>query len=371
MLVIDNPTVEQVLTVPEVIDALEHCHRALASGDAINAPNYRVFTPRDGKDYGPQFPEGGNPTHHAFTSLTGSIASLDVTSDRVDSDIITYVQAGGQEMRQIRVPGTHDRKFCGMIYLYSSKTGELLAMIHDGYLQKFRVAGTAAIGTKYLARKNAKVMGLIGTGWQAQAQVLCQPAVRDLDKIKVYSPTPGHSAAFAERWADEAGVEIVPGRFGARSRARVPTSSSPRPMRPQAVVMADWLEPGQFITGVKDEELEMTGWERCDVMVVNRKGAFWQRYAIGGVEVIPEHGAIASAEPPEKIDWDKVPLLGDVVIGKHPGRTSDDQIIGLILAGDGVQFTAVGARIYKLCKERGLGVDLPRELFLQDEKYIP
>ena len=45
--------------------------------------------------------------------------------------------------------------------------------------------------------------------------------------------------------------------------------------------------------------------------------------------------------------------------------------IGLIIGGDGVQFTAVGARIYKLCKERGLGVDLPRELFLQDEKYIP
>ena len=61
MLVIDNLTVEQVLTVPEVVDALEHAHKALSTGDAINAPNYRVFTPRDGKDYGPKFPEGGNP----------------------------------------------------------------------------------------------------------------------------------------------------------------------------------------------------------------------------------------------------------------------------------------------------------------------
>ena len=69
MLVIDNLTVEQVLTAPEVVDALEHAHKALSTGDAINAPNYRVFTPRDGKDYGPKFPEGGNPTHHAFTSL--------------------------------------------------------------------------------------------------------------------------------------------------------------------------------------------------------------------------------------------------------------------------------------------------------------
>jgi len=46
MLVIDNLTVEQVLTVLEVVDALEHAHEALSTGDAINAPNYRVFTPQ-------------------------------------------------------------------------------------------------------------------------------------------------------------------------------------------------------------------------------------------------------------------------------------------------------------------------------------
>jgi alanine dehydrogenase len=368
MLVIDNPTVEQVLTVPDVIEALDHCHRALASGDAINAPNYRVFTPRDGKDY-VGFPEGGTPTHHAFTSLTGAIASLGVTSDRVDSDIITYVKRGDR-MRQIRVPGTKDRKFCGMIYLYSSKTGELLAIIHDGYLQKFRVAGTAAIATKYLSREDSKVMGLIGTGWQAQAQILCQPAVRKLTRVKVYSPTPGNSGAFAKRWEREAGVEIEPvvtAREAVKGCDFVITATN----APQAVVMADWLEPGQFITGVKDQELEMAGWERCDQVVVNRHGAFWQRYAIGGLDVIPEHGQDRIGKPSDKIDWSKVPTLGDVMIGKHPGRTSADQIIGMILGGDGVQFTAVGARIYQRCVEQGRGHELARDLFLQDEKYIP
>jgi ornithine cyclodeaminase/alanine dehydrogenase-like protein (mu-crystallin family) len=368
VLVIDNPTVEKVLTVPEVIDALEECHRALSNGEAINAPNYRVFTPRSGKDYGPRFPEGGHPTHHAFTSLTGSIASIDITSDRVDSDIITYVRREGR-LRQIRVPGTKDRKFCGMIYLYSSRTGELLSIVHDGYLQKFRVAGSCAIGTKYLARKDAKVMALIGTGWQAQAQVLCQAAVRKLDRIKVYSPTPGNSAAFAKRWSEEAGVEIVPvssAREAVRGADLIVTATN----SPEPVVKTEWLEPGQFITGVKDTELELSGWEKCDPLITNRKGPFWMRYAIGGAEVIPEEGKGYWGKP-SKIDWEHAPLLGDVMLGKHPGRTSDDQIIGMILAGDGVQFTAVGARVYKLCKDRGLGVDLPRELFLQDEKYIP
>ena len=90
-LIIDNPTVEKVLKPAEINDALEVAALELATGGAINAPPYRVFTPRDADDYRnhPRFPDGGgNPTHHSFTSLTGAIAKLGVTSDRVDSDII-------------------------------------------------------------------------------------------------------------------------------------------------------------------------------------------------------------------------------------------------------------------------------------------
>jgi ornithine cyclodeaminase/alanine dehydrogenase-like protein (mu-crystallin family) len=367
-LIIDNPTVEQVLTATEIIDALEEAHREQAQGRAINAPPYRVFTPRQRGDYGPHFPEGGDPIHHAFTSLTGAIAGLDIVCDRVDSDIITYVRRG-DHLREVRVPGTPDRKFCGLLYLYSSRTGELLAIIHDGYLQKFRVAGTAAIGTKYLARQDARVMALIGTGWQAQAEVLCNAAVRRLARIQVYSPTPGHSQAFAERWSAEAGVEIVPvgsAREAVRGADFVITATN----APEPVVLSEWLEPGQFVTGVKDLELDLAGWERCDVLTTNRHGPMWQRYAIGGVEVIPEHGRDYWGQP-SRVDWERLPLLGDVMLGQHPGRTSAEQITGLILRGDGIQFAAVGARIFQLCQARGLGTVIPSELFLQDERYIP
>ena len=75
-LIIDNPTVEKVLNPSEVNDALELAALELATGGAINAPPYRVFTPRDPDDYRdhPRFPEGGgNPTHHSYTSLSGAI----------------------------------------------------------------------------------------------------------------------------------------------------------------------------------------------------------------------------------------------------------------------------------------------------------
>lgn len=367
-LIIDNPTVEKVLQPGDIIDALELGARELATGGAINAPPYRVFTPRKESDYGPQFPRGGNPTHHAFTSLTGAIASLDVTADRIDSDIITYLESDGR-VNQRRVPGTPDRMFCGLVFLYSSLTGELLAIIHDGFLQKFRVAGTAAVGVRHLARKNASTVGLLGTGWQAQAAVHCFAALGTLKHIKVFSPTPGKKEAFAEKMSAEAGIDIVPvatAREAVRGTDVVYMATNSK----DPVVFEDWLEPGQFVSNVSDVELDMAGWERCDVLTMNRHGRRWMRYAIGGVDVIPEHGRDQYTRP-TKIAWDELPLLGDVISGAHPGRTSEEQITGLVLRGDGVQFAAVGHLIYKLCKEQGLGHHVPRELFLQDERYIP
>jgi ornithine cyclodeaminase/alanine dehydrogenase-like protein (mu-crystallin family) len=369
-LVIDNPTVELVLKPADINAALEMAALELATGGAVNAPPYRVLTPRNSDEYRdhPRFPKGGgDPTHHSFTSLTGAIAKLDVTSDRVDSDIITYFQQDGRVLQR-RVPGRAGA-FCGLIYLYSSRTGELLAIIHDGYLQKFRVAGTGAVGAKYLAREDARVMALIGTGWQAEGAAHCFAALGALKRIKVYSPTPGKKEAFANKVSEEAQVEIVPVQ-SAREAVRGADIVYMATNSKDPVVMADWLEPGQYVSNVSDVELELAGWERCDVLVMNRHGRRWMRYAIGGEDVIPEHARDQYTRP-TRINWDQLPLLGEVISGTHPGRTAQDQITGLVLRGDGVQFTAVGHLIYERCKQQGLGHEIPSNLFLQDERYIP
>ena len=228
---------------------------------------------------------------------------------------------------------------------------------------------TGAVGAKYLARKDSRDMALIGTGWQAQGAVHCFAALGILNKIKVYSPTPGNKEKFAKQMSEEAGIEIIPvssEREAVKDTDIVYMATNSK----DPVVMADWLEPGQYVSNVSDVELELAGWERCDVLTMNRHGRRWMRYAIGGAEVIPEHSRDQYTRP-SSIDWDKQPLLGDVISGKHPGRTSDNQITGLVLRGDGVQFSAVGHLIYNHCKRMSLGTEIPTELFLQDEKYIP
>lgn len=365
-LIIDNPTVEQVLRPDEVVDALEDAQAQLARGQAVNAQPYRLLTPRDAADYGA--PDGTSPAHHAYTSLSGAIATLDVICDRIDSDIIGYVPTDSGP-RRVRFPAHPDRKYCGLVYVYSSRTGELQAIIHDGYLQKFRVAGTGAVGIKHLSRPDSSVLALIGTGWQAEAAVRCHPVVRPLEQIRVYSPTPGKPEAFAERWAPQAGVEIVPAR-SAREAVRGADIVYTATNSPNAVVEAEWLEPGQFVTGVTDLEVALAGWERCDVLATNRRGLRWERYAIGGSDVIPEQGQEYLRQS-TSVDWDGLPTLGDIVVGNHPGRTSADQLTGMLLRGDGVQFAAVAAYVHRACAAAGLGTEIPSELFLQDEQYTP
>src|SRR5258705_1440611 len=146
-LIVDNPTVEKVLKPAEINDALEVAALELATGGAINSPPYRVFTPRDADDYRdhPKFPAGGgNPTHHSYTSLTGAIAKLDVTSDRVDSDIITYFEQDGRTLQR-RGPGRQEGKICGLIYFYSSRPRGPLGNIHDSSLYEILGSRSRAV----------------------------------------------------------------------------------------------------------------------------------------------------------------------------------------------------------------------------------
>jgi ornithine cyclodeaminase/alanine dehydrogenase-like protein (mu-crystallin family) len=137
------------------------------------------------------------------------------------------------------------------------------------------------------------------------------------------------------------------------------------------VVDTAWLEPGMFITTVKDSnELNLASLERADLLVVNRHGPMWERFAIGGTAGFPEHGKELWGQG-SKIDWDNMTIFGEIVAGKKPGRTSDDQVIIMPVKGDGMQFAAVAYRVYELAKQRGLGVEIDTDLWLQDSKYIP
>ena len=80
-------------------------------------------------------------------------------------------------------------RYNGSLLLFSTDTGQLLCMMSDGVVQKTRVGCTSGVAAKYLARADSKVMGLLGTGWQAEGHLEAMCTVRRFDRIDVYSPT--------------------------------------------------------------------------------------------------------------------------------------------------------------------------------------
>lgn len=364
-LFIDNPTVETLLTVEDCLDALEQGHAELGHGQAINGPKFRILTPRD-----PSHIEGGtDPVHHVYTSLSGAIAKWNISCNRVDSDFIHYPEINGLR-REVRAPGPPRGKFCGFVKLYDTLTAEPIAIVHDGYLQKFRVAGTCALGTKYLAKKNSKVLGLIGSGWQQSAGIQAHCAVHPFELVKIYSPTKENREAFATEWSEKLCIDIqAVGSAEEAVRGSDVINTATNAVDP--VIKPEWIEPGMLITAVKDAtEISLETFERADYIVSNRSGPNWQRLAIGGTDTIPEQNHDSWGRG-DKIDWESVSIFGEIVAGIKPARTSDEQIILFPVSGDGVQFASIAYRIYQRAKEHGMGTEIDTDLWLQDAKYIP
>ncbi|MBI3077146.1 MAG: ornithine cyclodeaminase family protein [Deltaproteobacteria bacterium] len=360
-----NQDVERVLTMAECMDALEEAHRELAFDRAVVGPTFRILTPRRPEEV----PGATAPVHHVYTSLSASILKWDVVCHRVDSDFIHYPVVDGRR-RQVRLPGMPSKKFCGFVDLFNSLTGELEAVIHDGYLQKFRVAGIEALGTKFLAKRDARVLGLIGSGWQAGAAIQAHCLVRRFDLVKVYSPNKDNRERFARTWSITLGVPVKAVESAEEAvRGSDVVNAVTNALDP--VIETDWLEPGMFITTVKDSnELELETLERADMVVTNHPGPMWVRYAIGGFEGFPEHMKEYWGTS-SRIDWEHMPHLAEIIAGKRPGRQNDQEVIVLMVRGNGLQFAAVGHRVYELARARGLGREVSNDLYLQGREYIP
>jgi ornithine cyclodeaminase/alanine dehydrogenase-like protein (mu-crystallin family) len=164
---------------------------------------------------------------------------------RMKSDVIyeqEYQGAITQEKYCVR-PG----RFCGLILLTSIENGEPLALINDGYLQHMRVGADSGIGAKFMAREDAAVVGMIGSGGMARSHVESFLLARKIKKIQVYSPTKENREAYAKEISENTprSRPSVPGEVckGAHIVAGCSDSSVPN-------VYGKWLEEGTHVTCV-------------------------------------------------------------------------------------------------------------------------
>ena len=196
MLLIDNKTTARVLDMATTMEALEKSYLDTARGRATCRPRIDIAIPTSDpeREYRWGTMEGG--------SADGYFAI------RMKSDIIYHATAEDGTRTQEKYckrPGL----FCGLILLTSVETGEPLALINDGVLQHMRVGGDGGLGVKHMARDDAEVVGMLGSGGMADTHMKAFMLARNIRKLQVYSPTRANREGFAARMAETHGIEAT------------------------------------------------------------------------------------------------------------------------------------------------------------------
>jgi ectoine utilization protein EutC len=224
----------------------------------------------------------------------------------------------------------------GLMNLFDSETGKVAALLLDnGYLTDIRTALAGAVAAKYLARKNSKVVGVIGTGLQARLQVEALRLVIDFDTVLVWGRDISKSQTYADEMQQKLNVlvEVCEEAHALVEASDVIVTTTPSTT---PIIHAKWLRPGQHITAMGSDtpeknELSPDVLSRADIYACDRRSQ---------CEVLGElHHAIQSSSiHPETFD---VCEIGEIITGLKSGRTQDEQITVCDLTGTGVQDTAI------------------------------
>src|SRR3954468_8335966 len=197
-LILSNDDVDKLLTMPECIDVLEDAYVELAEGRGVNRTRSDCITPTTNPD-----------AVYGLKSMDGVIPKFGIGAIRINSDIVTFPKKGNNIVRE-KVPAAPNGRYTGLVLLFSTENGEPLAIMPDGVMQRMRVGATNGLGIKYLARKNAETVGILGSGWQAGSQLMAACAVRNIKQIRCFSPTRENRESFAEKMSAMLGVEVKP-----------------------------------------------------------------------------------------------------------------------------------------------------------------
>jgi alanine dehydrogenase len=238
----------------------------------------------------------------------------------------------------------------GLMLLFEAETGRLRCVLFDnGYITEMRTGAAGAVAAKYLARHDVQRVGLVGSGSQARYQVRALLEVRAIREVRVWSPRPDHAAAYAAEMGaslPHIRFEPVPACEDAVRGAGVVVTATPSRV---PLVRAEWISPGTHITAVGSDgpgkqELDVGVLKLADKIVCDSRA---QCARLGEVQ----HGLASRAFTRRRIAAE----LGEIVLGRKPGRENDQEITVADLTGLGVQDAAAASLVYEKCLASGPG----------------
>ena len=296
------------------ISAVEEVLRNQAEGQATNRSRYRVATP------------------------TSQLHVMAAGDKRLG---VTGLKAYTASRRGARF----------LVLLYDAESGDLLAMIEADRLGQMRTGAASGVATRYLARADAHTVGIYGTGWQAESQLMAVCAVRKIESIKAYGRDPKRRAAFAQKMTAMLKVDVAPAESpeeAAHGQSIIITATSAR----EPVLKGEWIDPGTHLNVVGSNFLSKA---EVDVEAIRRANII----AVDSIEQSRiEAGDLMPAIERGVISWESVTELGRIVAGLDRGRKGEDDITLFKSNGIALEDISTALSVYRLARERGLGEEI-------------
>jgi len=314
-LFLNESDVRQLLTMPLALEAVEEAHRELSSAKAIDIPRQRTRLPQT-----------------ALHILQGALPGRDAIGYKAYTSNRSGVRF--------------------LVHVFSAASGSLRVVLEADLLGMMRTGAASGVATRCLSRPESEILGLFGSGWQAEGHVEAIAAVRPLRRVKVFARNAERLAAFCSKMSERLKIDVVPATSaeetvrGSDIVSTVTTAVTP-------LFDAAWLSPGTHINGagsnsVIRSEIGEDVFKLCRPIVVD------------SVETaLKEAGDLLPLLEKGRLNERQMVELGDVLLGRHPGRTTPDQITVFESQGMAIQDISLAIRLEALARERGLGVELP------------
>ena len=307
--------VKQVLTATMALEAVESAHRDLALGQAQDTPRARTRLPQT-----------------ALHILQGALPAQGVIGYKA----YTTNRSGNRFL----------------VHLFDAANGRLLAIVEADYMGMIRTGAASGIAARCLARPDARVAGVFGAGWQAEGHVLALCAALPLERVKVFSRNREKLAIFCQRMNEATGVAVVPAA-SAEETVRDSDLVGTVTTATQPLFDAEWLAPGTHINAAGSnalirQELSEATLRRCALIAVDAVPT-----------ALAEAGDLLPLLEKGRLHARQLVELGDILTGRHAGRTAADQITVFESQGMAIQDLAVALRVVAAARVRGLGVELP------------
>src|SRR5258706_6620382 len=298
----------------KTIELIERVHREYSTGHAIDVPRERTRVPK---------------------------AALQILQGAVPSANVLGYKAYTSSREGVRF----------LVYAFNAERGNLDAIVEANYLGMTRTGAAGGVAAKWLARADAKVVGIFGSGWQAQGKIEALANVRKLERVKVYSRNAEKVAKFCERMRQRLSLDVVPASSaedavrGSDIVVTITTSATP-------VFSGEWVAPGTHINAAGSNsllrrEIDEATVAKAHVVVVDSRPSAQK-----------EAGDLLPALEKGRLHLGALTELGEVIAGTRPGRTSPDPGTLFESQGTAMQDLIIASELARRARAQGVGQEV-------------